>query len=90
MLIKKISLQMAIIALFFTNFCYTPKPAAAMTAEEFIKLFGVVDRYLQDIQRTFPSNPQPAPQPVDPTIPPNLSPDNTDPQPFSIPNFPSN
>ena len=44
----------------------TPPPAHAATAEELVKLFGVLQRYVTDIDKTFgngsqaiPTNPQP-------------------------------
>jgi hypothetical protein len=58
-MIKTISIQMAVFAILCFPICYKPIAAQAMTGEEFVKMFGVVDRYLQDIQKTFPSEPTP-------------------------------
>jgi hypothetical protein len=80
--ISTVSLQMATLAMIISPFLIPPATAHSMTADEFVKLFGVVDRYIQDINRTFPSNPQPLPEPVEPTLPENPSSEPTDPQPF--------
>jgi hypothetical protein len=68
----KIFVSIAFFALFSTAGFTTP-PANAMTAEEFLKLMGVLGRYSDDINRTFRPNNQPnvSPQP-DPNYQPNL------------------
>jgi hypothetical protein len=68
----KIFVSIAFFALFSTAGFTTP-PANAMTAEEFLKLMGVLGRYSDDINRTFRPNNQPdvSPQP-DPNSPSNL------------------
>ncbi len=76
--IKTVFIQMTILGIMFFPICYKPIAAQAMTAEEFVKLFGVVDRYLQDIQRTFPNdlgNPTNPPPSNDPIIPQNPDPE---------------
>jgi hypothetical protein len=67
----KTVLPIAFFAL-FTTAGFTTPPANAMTAEEFLKLMGVLGRYSDDINRTFGPNNQPniSPQP-DPNSQPN-------------------
>jgi hypothetical protein len=68
----KTILPIAFFALFATT-SFTTRPANAMTAEEFLKLVGVLGRYSDDLNRTFRPNNQPniSPQP-DPNAQPNL------------------
>jgi hypothetical protein len=68
----KTILPIAFFALFATT-SFTTRPANAMTAEEFLKLVGVLGRYSDDLNRTFRPNNQPniLPQP-DPNAQPNL------------------
>jgi hypothetical protein len=68
----KTILPIAFFAIFATT-SFTTRPANAMTAEEFLKLMGVLGRYSDDINRTFRPNNQPniSPQP-DPNSPSNL------------------
>jgi hypothetical protein len=77
-----------------TTFCafllppiITTQPASAMTADEFLRMLGVIGRYADDINRTFPSNPQPN---IIPPNAPNSQPYNPQPtQPESIPMIPN-
>ena len=62
-MLRNILIQMAATAIIFFPMCYKPIAAQAMTPDEFVKLFGVLDRYLQDLNKTFPSNPPPAATP---------------------------
>ena len=71
---------MAVLAILCFPLCYKPIAAQAMTGEEFVKMFGVVDQYLQDIQKTFPS--QPAPQAI-----PQHTPDIPQPTEENLPQF---
>ena len=73
-----LSIPLTMLAIMLFPMCYKPIAAQAMTPEEFVKLFGVVDRYLQDIQKTFPETPTPRsiptptpdiPQPAEEEVP---------------------
>jgi hypothetical protein len=61
---KTIFLQITFFILCLTP-SIAPLPANAMTAEEFLKLMGVLGRYSDDLNRTFRPNNQPndSPQP---------------------------
>jgi hypothetical protein len=63
--IKKISLPMAILAIFGL---FSPMPSAqAITAQEALRLLGVLGRYADDLHRTFPNG---IGQPYNPYQPP--------------------
>jgi hypothetical protein len=50
----------------------SPQPAQALTLPELGKLFGIWNRYIDDIQKTMYEQPQPNPQPapsIDPQVP---------------------
>jgi hypothetical protein len=55
----------------------SPQPAQALTWPEVGKLFGIWNRYIDDIQKTMYDQPQPNPQPTpsidpqNPTAPPS-------------------
>jgi hypothetical protein len=63
----------------------TFKSAQALTTEEILRLLGLLGRYADDINRTFPSRQQPAPQVLPSTNPFNPEPDNSNPSPFNFP-----
>jgi hypothetical protein len=71
---------------FCATFCFNNPPANAMTAEEFLKLMGVLGRYSDDINRTFrPGQSNIPPQP-DPNSQPHLpQPDSQPAQPNTFP-----
>jgi hypothetical protein len=64
---------------FCVTFCFNSPPANAMTAEELLKLMGVLGRYSDDINRTFRPGQPNIPRQNDPNSQPNLPP--TDSQP---------
>jgi hypothetical protein len=65
---KKILAFMAITAIISAPFTATPKPAQALTFEEGVRLWGVLNRYLEDLQKTFPTHVNTTP-PTNPQIP---------------------
>ena len=68
--IKTISIQMAVLGIVFFPMCYKPIAAHAMTADEFLRMMGVLGRYSDDINKTFGSNRRPdltpPPEPAQP------------------------
>jgi hypothetical protein len=72
------ALCFAVLATFGVN-SLSPQPAQSATLEEIGKLFGVWQRYIQDINKTMnqipPPNPQPTPtiQPESPTTAPSTN-----------------
>jgi hypothetical protein len=72
---------MSIIVIFlFSAFSYDSKLALALTAEEALRLLGVLGRYADGINQTFPSRQQPMPQ-----VLPSTTPDNSNSSPFNFP-----
>ena len=69
---KTISLSIAFLSLCCTSLIQI-QPSNAMTADEFLRMMGVLGRYADDINRTFPSNNQPIdiPQPNPEDLPPS-------------------
>jgi hypothetical protein len=62
---------------FFGSQLLLPQPAQAITWPEVGKIFGIWNRYIEDIQKTMYAQPQPNPQPTPsidsqaPTAPPS-------------------
>jgi hypothetical protein len=46
-----------------------PQPAQAITWPELGKLFGIWNRYIEDIQKTMYDRPNPQPTQIDPQVP---------------------
>lgn len=61
---------MLVLAIFFTPFT-TPKSAQALTFEEGVRLWGVLNRYLEDLQKNLPNrtNTIPTTEPQLPKMP---------------------
>ena len=90
--IKTISIQMATLAIVFFPMCYKPIAAHAMTADEFLRMMGVLGRYSDDINRTFRPNQQPNPTPSPEPAQPQPNQQDTVPVPLDqpieqLPNF---
>ena len=83
--IKTISIQMAVLGIVLFPMCYKPIAAQAMTADEFLRMMGVLGRYSDDINRTFRPNQQPnstpSPEPLQP------QPNQQDPVPLPLDRF---
>jgi hypothetical protein len=62
-----------VFSVLFTTTGFTTSPANALTAEEFLKLLGVLGRSADDIERTFSPKNQPNVSPqIDSNYQPNL------------------
>ena len=68
-MLKTISMQITLLVIFLAS-CSNIQPAQAMTADEFLRMMGVLGRYADDLNKTFGPNRQPdsmpSPKPAQP------------------------